>query len=164
MIFIAEIALDSVLSFTSIPAIYRQLKIFWTGQGTTAGAKSVQLTFNSDGTTNYDYNFVANAGGADSAGNSGTGAAFIRIGRMPGSDGTGKASGSFDIPYYATTTQRKAALGKTQSPEANSSGGNFTETDSGSWRTTNAAISSMTFAASAGAFAANSKAALYGIL
>lgn len=162
VIFLASIALDSVQTFSAISGAYRHLQVFWTAQGTTAVAKAVQINFNADGGSNFDANFLANSGTGQTPGGA-VAQTVIRIGRMPGSDGTGFASGSFFIPYYTLTVNRKAACGLTQSPETNLASGQFTEMDSGSWRTINTAITSITFSASAGAFAAGSVASLYGI-
>jgi hypothetical protein len=105
---------------------------------------------------------LAISGGGETPG-SAAGASILRVGRIPGSDGAGFASGVIELPYYATTTQRKAIIGNCQSPEVDDAGGNFTEVDTGSWTTANAAITAVTFSASAGVFAANSVASLYGI-
>ena len=164
MTFLDSIALDSVQTFSAISSAYRHLEIYYVARSDNAAAQGLLMQFNGDTGGNYDYEVTqAQDGSFNFIGNS-AGATSIQIGRLnpSGAPAGSMATGRIWIPYYSTTTQDKGALGMVHCIDAASN--TFILLNAGgTWRTANAAITSITFIGGSGGFAANSVASLYGI-
>lgn len=165
MIFLGSIALDSVQSFSGIVGTYRHLRAYLLSRTDNAAIQLLGVRFNADATANYDNERVTAAGATATATETVAGTS-IPAGECAAS---GAPAGSFasiviDFPYYALLTNRKGALGQTGLTNADSTGNIRSTTRGGHWRTSNAAITQITFVPAAGSFVSGSVASLYGIL
>ena len=155
----------ATIAFSSISGSYRQLGIFWTLRGDTAAAvTALYMQFNGDAAGNYDIQAIDLLSTTYAAGpNAAT--ANAQIGAFPAASAPAGmfGSGTIWIPYYDTTTQNKMGLGHSGSVESTAASGQRIEVNFSSWRTTNAAITSITLLPQAGNFVENSRAALYGL-
>ena len=164
MTFLDSIALDSVQTFSAISGAYRHLEIYYVARSDNVAAQGLLMRFNGDTGANYDYEITQAQDGSFNAIAAGVAQTSIQIGRLnpSGAPAGSMASGRIWIPYYSTTAQDKGALGMVHCIDAAAS--TFILLNAGgTWRTANAAITSITFIGGSGAFAANSVASLYGI-
>lgn len=145
------------ITFSSVPGTYRSLMLDVVSRASTAGAKALNLQFNGDTGSNYDYWF----GGSGTSGADAQTAA--RAGSTSGSDATAGNAGVFRIviPDYAGTTFRKfgSAIGGRADADAS---GLFGENNSFKWRSTSA-ITSILLAPSSGDFITGTRATLWGV-
>jgi hypothetical protein len=150
------------VTFSSISGAYTTLQLDIVARTDAAtGFASINMQFNGDTGTNYEYNFVYASGGTPGAGQADS-AACIALPNMPGSTVTANAPGVFSvrIPAYAGTTFYKGVLASiyymtTTTEQALLTGGGWNNT---------AAITSIVLTPSAGNFVAGSTFTLYGLL
>jgi hypothetical protein len=141
----------SSVTFSSIPATYRDLVVIITAQRT-GSPTNMGLRFNGDSGSNYSQVFMTGTGSAtDSGPQSGTNA---QIDIYPYAPSTGFNNYILQIMDYSATDKHKTMLRRTN--EA----GNATEAAAHRWANT-AAITSMTFLLAN--FNTGSTLALYGI-
>jgi hypothetical protein len=148
----------SLLTFSNIPATYRDLRIVFAGNLHEASSASVFMQFSGD-TTATNYNHVRMSGNGSSA-SSGTQnnnrTAFEGAGLEQGTNGTFIV----DILDYSATDKHKTALSRNG---ANKTGAQAAEAFAIRWSNT-AAVTSVAFTLGGGNnFAAGSTFALYGI-
>lgn len=159
-------ASQATVTFSSIPATHRNLKLSYTAKSTTTSSDDIQLnmTFNGDTGSNYSYNraFISTAGVV-----TGTviNAAFIGITQITTLKASNNAlefnSGEFTILNYADATKWRELFATASNTNAVSS--LRTMTGVGRWQNASAAISSISFALALGNFVDGSVFSLYGI-
>ena len=161
-------AAQTTITFTGIPQTgFRNLRLVVVGRSTAATTTaSVQMQFNNDTGSNYDYEDAQSNASSTSASNSAAAQTSGRIGYVPGtsaSSGTQAGNMSVDILNYVGTTYQK---------QYNAHGGVFWGTStssfanddiSGQWRSA-VAISSITLTLASGDFDVGSYACLYGLM
>ena len=130
--------------------------------GTDASARVLNMTFNNDTGSNYDYEVVswnnATATGAGTAG-----AAAIAAGTTPASGVSPRYfTYEIDIPFYSLTSAYKSGKSFGARSQGTAAGDQFLENRTFFWRNT-AAITRIDLAASTGSLAAGSQVRLYGI-
>ena len=164
---LAESALGSpaaAVTFSSIPATYRHLRIVASGAGDTAATFITgAVTVNSDTGSNYDQeeHFANGTSPGSAVTYGGTSMALLQWPAASAPSGT-VGSTTIEINDYRGTTFHKGFLARSQSKRANS-GTNYVFTSSGGvWRST-VAINAITITASAGNFATGSVFTLYGL-
>jgi hypothetical protein len=151
--------------FQNIPGTYSKLILDLYARGDTAATSvGVNLTFNNDGSSIYDY--VQDSVGhsavlATAEGLSGT---SIRIGSIAAASAPASAFDGFrvEVPGYAITNGHKVLTSVGTTKKAATTGNILIIQASGWYRSTNA-ISRITFTPSAGNFAQYSTARLYGV-
>lgn len=140
----------STYTFSSIPSTYTDLILVM--KGSLSGADAVYMRFNGDSTSNYCRNYVYGAGSGTGAGkiNSEIGIAF--------SVGTDQGSTILHIFNYTNTNTKKAVILR------NDYLSNATVATAGMWKTSNAAISSITLVSASGNnYSTGTMFTLYGI-
>lgn len=153
--------------FTSISGSYKHLMIILLGRSTAAStADWVNMTFNADTGTNYDYFDDSSGTASTPPGNFGEGLAanFIRCVLLTGASSTAgdAASGTIWIPHYAGTTFNKSAHGEGYATLARSTGNTRSNRGGGTWEST-AAITRVTLTPNGGNWKTGSRATLYGL-
>ena len=144
----------TVITFSSIPATYTDLRIVLTGTCGTGTDQNIWLNYNGDTTTNYSYTFLSGNGTSASSGR-GTSDVVIISGRI---DTTAQTTTLIDIFNYANTTTYKTNLVR-----GNNTNGIVTAVV-GLWRKTPEAITSISLKiANSTYFVAGTTATLYGI-
>lgn len=163
---IAETVLASPaasIDFTSIPATYRHLMIALSGRSDrSATSDPVSVRFNNDSGANYDQQLLrgSNSVASASATVAATSAQVLQI--PAASVGAGVASGGqVIIPNYAGTTLQKHATGVGGLKLGTTTGDQYTQQFSISWRSS-AAINRVTLV-TIGNLVAGTVATLYGI-
>jgi hypothetical protein len=167
-ILIAETILGSdaaSISFTSIPitAAYRHLELEIVGRGTKAAATvQVKMTFNADGGSNYDVEHLYSLGGANAAGDTADGQAYLDIGWLAAATATANYAGviSCKIFDYARTVFNKSIHSLT-TWKTSTTGSTFSQAHIAGWWRNTAAIESITLAPDANNFLAGTVASLY---
>lgn len=154
----------ATVAFNAISGAYRHLCILYVARGDNGANQVLGAQFNGDTGANYDQETLTGVG----AGASATGAVASTSLRVGGVIGTGGptlafATGEIWFPYYSTTTQDKGALGRYSYPGTLNAVDQVLEVPCGTWRTANAAISSITLFPGAGSFIANTRFSLYGL-
>lgn len=149
------------VTFSSIPATWRNLRVIVNGRGDTAASTvNVLLQLNGDTGANYDYMYSqAPAGGSIQA----VAATSAIIGNVSGSTAPANvASGTDAVIYnYIGTTFQKYIWQQSGVKAANTVANMFVETGAAWWRLT-AAITSVKIFPSAGNFVDGSVVSLYG--
>ena len=150
--------------FTSIPATYEDLVIEVMGRGdTAAGFTQLNMTFNGDTGSNYDWQQSYTTGNTASGAQTVAGSSLL-VATLAAANASAGAAGSSQIviPNYARTTFRKTmqveGLGVTA---ADALGVYQTFIICGDWRST-AAINRVTLTTTAGNLIAGSVVTLYG--
>jgi hypothetical protein len=161
-------ATQSSVTFSSIPATYRDILIVVRGRLTSAGVllQFVALRFNGDTAGNYQYEEMHSFGSPVSSGFvvseslTATSAAF---GYLPGANATANHAGTAmaRIGDYRGVTFFKSFTGESGLTLGTSSFNTGTVKTGGAWRNT-AAINSVTVLPTTGAFVDNSVVSLYG--
>lgn len=150
---------QATVTFSSIPATYRDLEIRVRGRGTTLSTStSINMTFNNDTGANYDYRSTQNAGSfAALAAN------FMYVGNLVGAGGPSNAADyiTIEIGDYRGTTFQKAGVAMATVKQANSSASLFHDSLSFWWRSTSA-INRVDLACASGAFVDGTVVSLYG--
>jgi hypothetical protein len=140
----------SSVTFSSIPATYRDLVVVITGTVTSNG--NVFLRLNADSASNYSYVFMLGVGSG-----SGSSAAATTTSLLGGGFNTSSVSQSiFQVMDYSATDKHKTALNRTDEPAQ------ATYAWASRWANT-AAVTSVLVGNQNGSFAAGSTFALYGI-
>lgn len=161
---IADTTLGSAaasITFSSIPATYKHLRIEVGARSTHTGVTNISLRFNSDTGTNYDYQYLY-ANNTTVGGQCFPGQNLGLLGALCGTNTRALMQTTTDIliPNYAGTTFEKSYFscnGFSDSTAANS----YIWNNSGSWRNT-AAISTVVVFSNIANFAAGTRATLYG--
>ena len=156
---------SSSISFTSISTTWTHLQVRYLGQtNRAASVDSIQLTFNSDTSSNYSWHTVQGDGSSASAlGYANQNYARIGDGTIGGATVSGGyvGAGVIDILDYKSTNKNKTIRGLTGVDE---NGGGRVGLGSGLWQNSSTAISSINIAPQAGTlFLQYSSFALYGI-
>ena len=141
---------SSEVTFSSIPAIYTDLRIVTAG-AVNVGLHNWQLQFNGDTGANYSSTFIATTGGSGRIAN----ATFITLDRY-GYFSTSQTNILFDMMSYANVSANKTLLSRSNNA---AEGSGFV---TGLWRNT-AAVTSIRMYLSGSTFASGSTASLYGI-
>lgn len=153
------------VTFSSIPADYRHLRLVAVARGdTAANIVNVLLTLNADSGTNYDYQSETVATTADTVSNAFSQTSLL-AGIIAAASAPTNAPGSLDLSVldYARTSFLKMVTSETFADGDTTSTANFAIVrTSGVWKST-AAVTSLTVAVSAGNFAAGSIFELFGV-
>ena len=152
----------SSITFSSIPATFRNLRLYVVCRSDTAGVQTnLFMQFNGDTAANYDYQEMAGQ-------QAGVGAVeqLAQIGipmrEMPAAGTTANHPAVFtiDIPWYAATTFLKLSINQSSWSNGLATGSLVTRNAMGRWRST-AAINAIRLVPAAGSFIAGSSFALY---
>jgi len=153
------------VTFSSIPATYRNLRLYVLCRSDTAGVQTnLFMQFNGDTAANYDYQEMAGQQAATAAVES-----LAQIGipmrEMPAAGTTASHPAIFtiDIPWYASTTFLKLSINQSSWSNGTATGSLVTRNAMGRWRSS-AAITSIRLVPGAGSFIAGSSFALYGFI
>jgi hypothetical protein len=151
---------SSTISFTSIPSTYKHLQLRVLNQWS-ANDRSALIRFNSDSGSNYSYHWLTGDGSSATA-SAGTSATVIEYMYNFGSGYSSSYFGAsvLDILDYANTNKYKTTRALSGF-DYNGSG--RVQFQSGSWRNSGSAISSITITTQSGTFLEKSSFALYGI-
>lgn len=157
----------ATITFSSIPATYRHLRVMIAGRQVEAVAFDyVGIRFNGDTAANYNWqtDYSSNATGTAAPG---AGASVILAGYLPGSSAPAGFAGalSADIYDYRSTTFHKLVTTQSASFQAAAAAASWAHAlnGAGSWENT-AAITSVALNAGAGNFATGTVASLYGLV
>lgn len=152
------------VTFSSIPATYRDLEIRVRGRGTTSATEvNIDLQFNGDTGANYNSETLAifSTGAPTSVQNVGT-TAMVGTGIAAATAPVGAAGNALiNILDYRGTTFNKTTNWIGGETKANSAGNIIAWTGYGEWKSTSAITSVKVFPA-AGAFVDNTVVSLYG--
>ena len=164
MTFLQSLDLASATTFSAISGAYRHLEIYYVARSDNVAAQGLLMQFNGDTAGNYDYEITQFQDASNNFIGAGVAQTSMQIGRLnpSGAPAGSMATGRIWLPYYSTTTQDKGAIGMVHCSDAASSTFILLQAG-GTWRTANAAITSITLIGGSGGFAANSSASLYGI-
>jgi hypothetical protein len=146
---------SGVITFSSIPSGYSHLQIRMFTLN--ASATYNYLQFNGDTGSNYSYHQIYGDGSSVSA-QGGASNSVIYIQQLPSST-TYPTVAIVDILDYANTNKYKTVRSLSG---VDTNGGGYIYYRSGSWQNT-AAVTSLTFTASAGSYTTSSVFALYGV-
>jgi len=155
----------STVTFSSIPGSYRHLIVYYVCRSDNATLRDLGLRFNGDTGGNYRSQVIT-ANNATAANVAVVAQTEILVGRVSpsGAPADSMHSGEIKIPYYATTTQMKSAIGTFVGETSSADSGQYAGIEAGRWVTPNAAITSIVlFPVGAGSFVQNSRFSLYGI-
>lgn len=158
---IAETTLGSAgtITFSSIPAYFRDLKVMWSARSDQSTDQNVQIRVNGASTASYDQQLL-NSGGTTTASTSATNQTSAQIGIIPS---TGFAGGIYTVgelvlaDYQSSkdpSWQGKASYGDNATMHILNSFGVYKAAG---------AVTSMTIFPATGNFSATSKFALYGV-
>lgn len=157
---------SSFVLFSSIPQIYKHLKLICTGRLTTvATADNLRVQFNGDVGANYDYEFMVAVGALALSSGSVFGAVFGSFGAFPAANSARSTQAGFvelTIPDY-----KGVAFEKTGFSVSGASYGTVGNTQqilstSIAWRSA-AAIDAINISLASGQFSAGSMFSLYGL-
>jgi hypothetical protein len=141
--------------FSSISQSYRDLVLVITGKGT-SGSPAIVCSYNSDGSSIYNYVFMG-GNGTNALSSSGSNINALYYALNPGNfDTTNQAQSITHIMDYSATDKHKTSLTRSD----NSGAGTLAIVNR--WGSTSA-ITSIQIYTSVGSFAAGSTFALYGI-
>ena len=148
------------ITFSSIPQIYRGLLVTFSALSD-SGVVAVNVRFNGDATANYDWErLIATA--TTLTGGEAIGASSLRIGSMANVAGA-FSSAEARISEYTRTDRQKVVIAHGARIAGNATGNIIIERDTGTWRTTGSAITSVTFIPDSGNFAQDSVFRLFGL-
>lgn len=159
----------STFDFTSIPAIYRHLKVIYNLRASPTSAfdhRKVYVRINGDSGNNYQ-SMLTRANGTTVSVVSEVTSPVLLVGHVPTEFGTTaglQGAGEFTILNYATTGKYRHAL--TQCVSAiteDTAAAYYNESGSGIWRNSAAVISSLTILPATGGWSSGSVCSLYGI-
>jgi len=146
----------SSISFSSIPATYRDLIVVASNLNVVSGTSGLRIRFNSDTVSTYETVHMAGSGTAAASFTSGGGG----FGQLQGASGIGISTNNItivNIMDYSTTNKHKSWLTRTNQANDN------VEASAGRWPST-AAINNCTIIAGPNAFAIGSTFSLYGVI
>lgn len=162
------VALDKVtvgtatpsITFTSINQGYTDLVVVASAKSSLTTTTQVQLTFNSDTTTNYSWTRLLGDGSAASSARAST-QSYIEVGYIAGNTGSPSPDlFTLNIQNYSNATTYKTFLSRWGSMNA---ANQYVAAVVGLWRKTPEAITSLTLTATSANFAVGSTFSLYGI-
>ena len=162
------IALDKVtvgtatpsITFTGISGAYTDLVVVASAKSSLTTTTQVQLTFNSDTTTNYSWTRLLGDGSAASSARAST-QSYVEVGYIAGNTGSPSPDlFTLNIQNYSNTTTFKTFLSRWGSMNA---ANQYVAAVVGLWRKTPEAITSLTLTANSANFAVGSTFSLYGI-
>ena len=163
---IAETILGSAqasVTFSSIPQVYRSLRLVWMGRGDAGAEQAMGARPNSDAGSNYELQEFNSTG--TSMVNTYTGTlSYASIGDITSTNSTANYfnMGETLIPFYASTSNQKLFLSDYFRRHTSTTGNLYRNSRYAAWKST-AAITSLTiFPVSSGNFVAGSSFALYG--
>jgi hypothetical protein len=142
----------SSLTFSSIPATYRDLIVVHNNLGTVNNDANSNFRFNSDSGSNYSRVFAFSEAGGSPVSGSGTGTSLQVFGLR-----TTVGVSISQIMDYSATDKHKTVLTRTNTPD------HLIWMSAGRWANT-AAINTIQLNAFSGSFAIGSVISLYGIL
>lgn len=155
------------VTFSAIPATYRNLTIYYQAQGDAAATNGAMYgRLNGDSGANYDFYQVninaapPSTGSAESIAATSGQIGVITFGTAPANVFT---AGRIEIPNYAGTVAQKEAFGLSGLKVANTAGNIFALLNQFHWRNT-AAITSIQLFPGAGNFIIGSSFQLYGAM
>lgn len=152
--------------FTSIPAVYRSLKIILHARSDkSSGVSNTNMIFNNDTGNNYDSRYIYNTYAGTIASQPAQATDKIFCGNISALNATAGMAGSIEltIPNYSGTTFRKNAIFYNFSIESEADDETSCVLGGGHWRNT-AAINRITIMPLSSNFIAGSIASLYGII
>jgi hypothetical protein len=156
----------SSISFTSIPATYKNLQIraLTRTDRATYPFEEMRMTFNSDTATNYSYHNL-DADGSTVYGNSGATQSYIQMDQAGTTTGTFFGGLVIDIIDYESTSKYKTIKALAGAMSNATYGGyiGIVSLNSGNWRSTSAITSINIKPAFSTIFTGDSSFALYGI-
>jgi len=141
----------STVTFSSIPATYRDLRLVVSG--TTGSLNLILIKLNGDSGTNYS-SVQMYGDGTNAASASGTG----EIGTAIGIFGTTQASSTCDVMDYSATDKHKSVLSRGNNTA------NTVRAWAGRWASTAAVTSLQVYPNAGDSFQAGTTASLYGIV
>jgi hypothetical protein len=150
----------SSVTFSSIPQTYRDLLLTWSAQANT-GVPVLGVSYNGDFLGNYDWQRLTGIAASSTAGEV-FGDAKARIGSLTAVAGY-FSTGEARIFEYTRTDRVKISQSSAARVAGSTTGLIIVEHDTGVWRTTNAAITSLTVFPDAGNFTQNSIVRLFGL-
>jgi hypothetical protein len=153
------------VTFSSIPQTFQDLEIVFYGAGTASAANvDIDIRFNGDSGSNYDYQFLqGTAVSAQAAGS--VAVSSIRSTSINAASGASSSAdqATIRIPAYVNSTLQKSLVTSSGLKNGTSSTSNlFIFAVAGWWRST-AAITSVSLILSSGNYASGSVVSLYGI-
>jgi hypothetical protein len=153
----------TLCDFTSIPATFNHLMIYFLARTDNGAFQVATLRFNNDSAANYDYEFDYGNSATPSSGNV-LAATNGYAGIIPGTGQGAGAAAVFQlfIPFYKETAFHKTCRSSGGTMDT-SAGGCYSFDVVSRWRST-LAISRITIGAAAGNFKTGSHAILYGII
>jgi hypothetical protein len=140
------------VTFSSIPATYRDLIVVVAG--TTSGAVGVALRFNSDSGSNYSYVLMDGYGSGSGSSSSSGSDTSMNMGVI----GNGQSNTIYQVMDYSATDKHKTALNRTNSE---SWGG--VRAGAGRWANTSAITSVQVFTNGVNTFSSGTSFSLYGV-
>lgn len=142
------------ISWTSIPATFRHLKVDWYARGDTAAVSTgLFVRMNNDSANNYDYQSAVASSTALSGASTNTQPSG-RIGTIPANTATANYFGDGDarMKHYAGTTGNKVFISDVAQDTGNGSGTGSVESYMAKWRTTATAVNRLDLLPGAGNF------------
>lgn len=140
------------VTFSSIPATFRDLEIIISGRGNAAGVTAVNLAiqFNSDTGANYDYELFFRGGAAGMSDVSGVAQTSMIIGQLTGATAPADSPAvvTVFVPNYVGTTFNKQVHGKGFLKVSTAAAGQNVSSNGGEWRSTAAITAVKVFPAS----------------
>lgn len=153
---LANITLGSAqasVTFGSIPATYRDLRLVISAKVVTQGAP-LQIRFNGDSGSNYSTIYMYGTGSSSGSGSATTSLGYLDV---LGADTTAPTVNTLDIMDYSATDKHKTAINRNSAPA------NGAQAMAIRWANT-AAITSMVLDTGNGNYATGTSFALYGIV
>jgi hypothetical protein len=126
----------SSVTFNSIPSTYTDLVLVITAKNVSSASVRLDLTFNSDTSSNYSTTRMYGNGSTASSDRF-SNATAIDIGFLPGSSGNGFGLVVCNIQNYSNTTTNKTCIYRWNS-QAATSGNQYVTAGVGLWRNTSA--------------------------
>lgn len=152
-------ASGTTITFTSIPADYKHLKIRINARGTTSGTHTLHMKFNNSSANYWAMHRLAGNGSTVNGGTDATSTSGIRFQAVPGSDYGANLQAVYDIEILDFATDKTKVARGFNGIQGNF---NFVALQSGMWNDTSA-INRLDFSLSSGSFAANTNVAIYGL-
>lgn len=149
---------STVLTLSSIPATYANLRVIIVGRSTLAGttAATARVTLNNDTAANYEYNRWNRFGSGDSGA-----ANYMELGQVAAAGITAGIADAvtFDVMDYANTAFSRQAHGQMSFHDG---ANRIVSVASGWWKNTAAAVNRVDATLSGGNWASGSKMFVYG--
>ncbi len=156
---------SALITFSSIPSIYKSLRIVAVARGDTAAVSvETRMQFNGDTSAIYDTQVLAGQGSAATAAES-LAQTYMKFGECGAASAAAGNGGLFvaEIPYYTGTTFQKLVSIQNADSTGTATGSLINWPRVCRWRST-AAITSISIFPATGNFVSGSSFALYGVL